>query len=111
MRKIFIGFILSFSLILISFYLKNSCFILQYKRIYFFIIYLFSLIHVFLHYFFFLRQESYLKCFWNSITLIFTILIINILFFGSIWIMYNLNENMKTEKSFFTKDEKVFYNN
>ncbi|CUR53275.1 cytochrome C oxidase subunit IV family protein [Buchnera aphidicola] len=48
-------------------------------------------VQIFIHGYYFIYVKKEFKRFWNIISLLFTFLIIFIIFLGSLWIMKNLN--------------------
>ncbi|AHA27481.1 cytochrome o ubiquinol oxidase subunit IV [Candidatus Liberibacter americanus] len=88
-----IGFIFSAFLTVIPFYLVILDF-LQNQQIKIFIIVLCALAQIFVHLVYFLHINLKSEDGWNFIAMIFTFIIVCICFFGSLWIMYHLNNNM-----------------
>jgi cytochrome o ubiquinol oxidase subunit IV len=86
------GFILSIVLTIIAFGIVMSG--IQSRPIVLFTIIVAAIaqILVHLHYFLHLRTSSHVR--WNSMALIFTVLIMALFIGGSLWIMYNLNYRM-----------------
>lgn len=53
-----------------------------------------ALLQLFAQVVFFLRMNTSKEGNWNTMPFLFTIVIVMVLVFGSLWIMYNLNYNM-----------------
>ncbi|QCI27289.1 cytochrome o ubiquinol oxidase subunit IV [Buchnera aphidicola] len=88
-----LGFLFSLFLTLIPFFLVFKNYFSSNITIKLIII--FSCIQIFVHLKYFLHLNFSKKNYWNIIFLIFSILVIFIIIFGSIWIMYHLNNHMK----------------
>jgi len=88
------GFFLSVILTIIPFFLimqkKYSYSPFQYKCF----LFIFAILQFFVHSVFFLHLNIKKKGMWNFLVFIFTIFVIFILVFGSIWIIHNMNYNM-----------------
>ncbi|AYN24617.1 cytochrome o ubiquinol oxidase subunit IV [Buchnera aphidicola] len=87
-----VGFLLSLCLTIIPFFCTlNHLFS---REINFFIILLCALSQIIIHFVFFLHLSFSKKNSWNIISLLFVLIIVFIVVFGSIWIMYNLNHHL-----------------
>ncbi|WGS66209.1 cytochrome o ubiquinol oxidase subunit IV [Enterobacteriaceae bacterium ET-AT1-13] len=86
------GFIISVILTTIPFILIKYEFLNI--KINTFIIIIMAILQIITHFKFFLHLNTSNQEKFNLITLIFTLIVILILIFGSIWIMFNLNKNM-----------------
>lgn len=92
LKSYIIGYTLSLLLTLIPFALVGKR-LLSDKYLYISITVL-ALIQLYVQVVFFLRLNASPKGKWNFVSFMFTILIIVVVVFGSLWIMYNLNNNM-----------------
>ncbi|MFP3019513.1 MAG: cytochrome o ubiquinol oxidase subunit IV [Arsenophonus sp.] len=87
-----IGFILSVILTIIPFWtVMNDT--KSYKTILWIVISS-GITQILVHLICFLHMNTSLEDRWNLVSFLFTMLIIGIIFIGSLWIMYNLNINM-----------------
>ncbi|QCI17850.1 cytochrome o ubiquinol oxidase subunit IV [Buchnera aphidicola (Acyrthosiphon lactucae)] len=92
MQSYFLGFLFSIVLTVVPFILaiqKIFCNEINY------IIFLSCAIsQIIIHFIYFLHLNFSVEKRWNLITLLFVVVIIFIVVFGSIWIMYNLNHHI-----------------
>ncbi|MFZ9035365.1 MAG: cytochrome o ubiquinol oxidase subunit IV [Francisellaceae bacterium] len=87
-----VGFILSIVLTLIAFWLVG--FHVLPKTGAYIAIAVLALLQLFVQLYFFLHLDFGSKTRWNLTAFIFALVVVIILVFGSLWIMYNLNEMM-----------------
>lgn len=87
-KSYMIGFIFSIILTMIPF-LMVMYHIASHK-----IVYLCAILQVFVHLIYFLHLNGKSDSSWNTLALIFSLIIILIIVSGSLWIMWNLNHNM-----------------
>ncbi|URJ32920.1 cytochrome o ubiquinol oxidase subunit IV [Candidatus Blochmannia vicinus] len=87
-----IGFVLSMILTIIPFFMVTYNIIN--KKILMNIIISCAVIQIFVHLIFFLHLGNTSHKVWNLISLMFTVFIVFILIFGSIWIMTHLHHNL-----------------
>ena len=87
-----IGFVLSLSFTLLSFYLV--AFAAQPQKTLFVIIGLLALVQFLVQTVFFLHLNPRSNSSWNLLSFLFTLLMVSVLVIGTMWIMYNLYEKM-----------------
>ena len=91
-KSYIIGFLLSFIITLTSFYIvKYKLFSVSISYI---AIVILSILQLYVQVVYFLHVNTHSKIRWNLISFIFTLVIILILFIGTLWIMHNLYKNM-----------------
>lgn len=95
MRSYMTGFILSIALTIVPFFMVMNDSLPD--RITVIGIALCAVVQILVHLVYFLHMNNSSEQLWNSISLVFTVLIIAIIVVGSLWIMYNLNVNMMPE--------------
>ncbi|QIQ42033.1 MAG: cytochrome o ubiquinol oxidase subunit IV [Buchnera aphidicola (Microlophium carnosum)] len=91
-KSYFVGFIFSTILTIVPFILamqKIFC-----SNINYIIFLLCAISQIVIHFVYFLHLNFSAEARWNLITLLFVIIIIFIVVFGSIWIMFNLNHHI-----------------
>lgn len=54
----------------------------------------FAVVQIFVHMVYFLHMNTKVESGWSMLALIFTVTLVLIMFFGSVWVMYHLNTNM-----------------
>ncbi|HET9678761.1 MAG TPA: cytochrome C oxidase subunit IV family protein [Buchnera sp. (in: enterobacteria)] len=91
-KNCFLGFFLSFFLTIISFLLIIKNCVSKEKTILLLVVFCILQIVVQLRYLFGFNLNSYKN--WNAIFLLFSFFVVLIIFFGSVWIMHNLNNNL-----------------
>lgn len=91
-KSYIIGFFISIFLTIIPFLFSLNNFFSS--RFNFFIITLCAIIQIVVHFVYFLHLTFSKKNLWNTISLLFVLIVILIIVFGSIWIMYNLNHHI-----------------
>jgi cytochrome o ubiquinol oxidase operon protein cyoD len=88
-----IGFVLSVILTAIPFWLvMNKIFASSGTTA--LVILAFAVVQIFVHMVFFLHMNTKSEGGWNILALIFTLVLLLILFTGSLWVMYHMNANM-----------------
>lgn len=87
------GFILSVILTAIPFALVMTKVISNNKTTVL-VILAFAFVQVFVHMKYFLHMSGKSEGGWNMLALIFTVILVVIMFSGSVWVMYHLNSNM-----------------
>ena len=88
-----IGFVLSVILTAIPFWLvMNKVFASSGATA--IVILAFAVVQIFVHMVFFLHMNTKSEGGWNILALIFTLVLVMILFAGSLWVMYHMNANM-----------------
>lgn len=92
LKTYLIGFTLCILLTLIPFALVAKHMLSDFSL--YITITIFALVQLYVQVVFFLRLNTSSKGLWNLGSFLFTILVILIVVFGSLWIMYNLNYNM-----------------
>ena len=90
-KSYIVGFLLSVFLTIIPFLCALNHFFS--RKVNFLIILISALSQIIVHFIFFLHLSFSKKNSWNIISLLFVLIIIFIVIFGSIWIMYNLNHH------------------
>ncbi|QCI16693.1 cytochrome o ubiquinol oxidase subunit IV [Buchnera aphidicola (Aphis craccivora)] len=86
------GFLFSTLLTIIPFFIaKNQFFSNSINRL---IILFCAFVQIIVHFIYFLHLNSSQKNYWYLISLLFILIIIFIVVFGSIWIMFNLNHHL-----------------
>ncbi|WP_295164187.1 cytochrome o ubiquinol oxidase subunit IV [uncultured Buchnera sp.] len=91
-KSYIVGFLFSLFLTIIPFFCTlNHLFS---RKVNFFIILLCAFSQIIVHFMFFLHLSFSKKNSWNIISLLFVLIIIFIIVFGSLWIMYNLNHHL-----------------
>lgn len=88
-----IGFILSVILTAIPFWLVMGN-VFQDSGTTALVILSFAAVQVVVHMIYFLHMNTKSEGGWNMLALIFTVVLVVIMFAGSIWVMYHLNHNM-----------------
>lgn len=89
LQKYFFDFFISICCIFVSFlFAKFNFFSIKIQRN---IIFLCTIIQIFLRFKYFLYSYFSYRKYWNIIFFIFTLLIISIIYIGSLWIMRHLN--------------------
>ena len=58
------------------------------------VIMVFAVVQIFVHMVFFLHMNTRVEQGWSMLALIFTVTLVLIMFFGSVWIMFHLHSNM-----------------
>ncbi len=91
-RDYVIGFVLSVVLTAIPFWLVMSGQLSN--QLTAFVITAFATVQIVVHMIYFLHMSPKSEGGWSLTALVFTIIIIAIMLFGSIWVMYHLNTNM-----------------
>ncbi|WAI11654.1 MAG: cytochrome o ubiquinol oxidase subunit IV [Buchnera aphidicola (Macrosiphum albifrons)] len=91
-KSYFLGFLFSLVLTIVPFILVIEKFFCS--EINYIISLCCAISQILIHFIYFLHLDFSEKERWNLITLLFVIIIIFIIVFGSIWIMYNLNYHM-----------------
>jgi cytochrome o ubiquinol oxidase subunit IV len=91
-KSYIIGFVLSILLTLISFYMVGSG--AMSKSALFVTVGVLALVQFFVQVVFFLHLSTHSKSSWNLLSFIFTLVMVLIFIVGTMWIMYNLYENM-----------------
>ncbi|CAL4043540.1 Cytochrome bo(3) ubiquinol oxidase subunit 4 [Buchnera aphidicola (Tetraneura ulmi)] len=94
MRKkdCFLGFFLSVLSTIISFLLTIKNYLSKEETIFLIVFFCLFQVIVQLRFLFGFNADNYKS--WNIIFLLFSFFVILIIFFGSVWIMYNLNNNL-----------------
>ncbi|MEG8099436.1 cytochrome o ubiquinol oxidase subunit IV [Candidatus Liberibacter brunswickensis] len=92
-KQCLLGFVLSLILTAIPFCLVVNDLSLDKNMIYFAIV-LCAIAQIIVQLVFFLHMNIKLEDGWSVMAMIFTTIIISICFIGSMWVMYNLNNNM-----------------
>jgi cytochrome o ubiquinol oxidase operon protein cyoD len=87
------GFILSVILTAIPFWLVMGD-VLPSKQATVFIIMGFAVVQILVHMIYFLHMNTSSEGGWNMLALIFTLVLVVITLAGSLWVMYNMNDNM-----------------
>ena len=87
------GFILSVILTAIPFWLVMGD-VLPSKQATVFIIMGFAVVQILVHMIYFLHMNTSSEGGWNMLALIFTLILVVITLAGSLWVMFNMNENM-----------------
>ncbi|CAL4326524.1 cytochrome o ubiquinol oxidase subunit IV [Buchnera aphidicola] len=92
-KSYLLGFVLSIVLTVLPFFVVMQK--IFSNEINYIIIFLCAIAQIILHFLFFLHLNFYtIEGQWNIITLLFIMIIIFIIVFGSVWIMLNLNHHM-----------------
>lgn len=92
LKSYVIGFVLSLLLTLMAFgFVGEHLFT---ERMLYVLLVALALLQLFVQVVFFLRMNTTTEGRWNTMPFLFTIVIVSVLVFGSLWIMYNLNYNM-----------------
>lgn len=87
------GFILSVILTAIPFWLVMGD-VLPSKQATVFIIMGFAVVQILVHMIYFLHMNTSSEGGWNMLALIFTLVLVVITLAGSLWVMFNMNDNM-----------------
>ena len=87
------GFILSVILTAIPFWLVMGD-VLASKQATVFVIMGFAVVQILVHMIYFLHMNTSSEGGWNMLALIFTLVLVVITLAGSLWVMYNMNDNM-----------------
>jgi cytochrome o ubiquinol oxidase operon protein cyoD len=58
------------------------------------VIMVFAVVQIYVHMVFFLHMNTRVEQGWSMLALIFTVTLVMIMFFGSVWIMFHLHTNM-----------------
>lgn len=90
-KSYFLGFLFSVVLTAVPFLLAIQKFFCS--EINYIIFLLCAVSQIVIHFIYFLHLNFSVEARWNLITLLFVIIIIFIVVFGSIWIMFNLNHH------------------
>lgn len=91
-KSYIVGFLFSLFLTIIPFFCTlNHLFS---RKVNFFVILLCAFSQIIVHFVFFLHLSFSKKNSWNITSLLFVLIIIFIIVFGSVWIMYNLNHHL-----------------
>ena len=93
MRDYVIGFVLSVILTAIPFWLVMGG-VIENKTTTVMVIMAFAGVQVVVHMVYFLHMNGRAEGGWNLMALLFTVLLVVIVFSGSLWVMYHLHENM-----------------
>ncbi len=93
MRDYVIGFVLSVILTAIPFWLVMGG-VIENKTTTVMVIMAFAVVQVVVHMVYFLHMNGRAEGGWNLMALLFTVLLVVIVFSGSLWVMYHLHENM-----------------
>ena len=93
MRDYVIGFVLSVVLTAIPFWLVMGG-VIENKTTTVMVIMAFAVVQVVVHMVYFLHMNGRAEGGWNLMALLFTVLLVVIVFSGSLWVMYHLHENM-----------------
>lgn len=88
-KKYIFGFVLSVLVYFFTFFILSGNYLSMKTRKNY--IFFFLILQISLQFKYFLNFKLSYKNYWNIIFLIFTLLIISIIFIGSLWIMGNLN--------------------
>ena len=91
-RSYITGFFLSIVITLAAFYIVGYE-VFSTANTYIFVAIL-AVIQLYVQLVFFLHLSTHSKAQWNLISFVFTVIIVAILFTGTLWIMYNLYTNM-----------------
>ena len=87
------GFVLSVILTAIPFWLVMGD-VLPSKQATVFIIMGFAVVQILVHMIYFLHMNTSSEGGWNMLAMIFTLVLVVITLAGSLWVMFNMNENM-----------------
>ncbi|CAL4324292.1 cytochrome o ubiquinol oxidase subunit IV [Buchnera aphidicola] len=87
-----IGFLLSFILTVFPFFMVVSNFFSKFNTLFF--ISIFAIIQIIIHFKYFFKLEFSKTNPWYLISIFFSLIIIFIIIFGSIWIMFNLSYHL-----------------
>lgn len=87
------GFLLSVILTAIPFWLVMGK-VLPSAQLTTFIVLIFAVVQVLVHMVYFLHLNTRSEGGWNMLALIFTLMLLVIMFAGSLWVMYHMNANM-----------------
>jgi len=93
MKDYLIGFFLSVVLTAIPFWLVMGG-VIENKTVTALIIMGFAVVQVLVHMIYFLHMNGRSEGGWNMMALLFTVLLVVIVFSGSMWVMYHLHTNM-----------------
>ena len=91
-KSYIIGFALSVIITCLAFYIVANEILAPESRIV--VLVLLALIQLLVQLVFFLHLNTSSKARWNLVSFIFTLVVVLILVFGSLWIMFSLNYNM-----------------
>ena len=92
-REYMIGFVASVILTVIPFWLVMGD-VLDSKSATVMIILGFAVVQIVVHMIYFLHMNFHSEGGWNMLSLIFTVILLFITIFGSLWVMYHMNVNM-----------------
>jgi cytochrome o ubiquinol oxidase operon protein cyoD len=93
LRGYLTGFVLSVILTVIPFWLVMSG-VLPSKSITLIVIMAFAAVQIIVHMVYFLHVDARVEGGWTFLSLAFTLILVVIVLFGSLWIIFHLNDNM-----------------